>query len=291
VAFRKYINITDQQMQAQLDDLDLHHDLYGLYGAGRVRDRLSGPAEVQAAITQAVSLYIERLPTDEIEGHKIVLHASDIIFCYDNTMPIRYSEQIVRHIRDDGTPIIENILDRPLAGFPALPANMYNKLGLCEIALHDLKDKGGCMVAQIYECARERHTINGKRTGNGVREKNTKELRKVFKDPKELEFVMRDCPIPIDIIFVDGTGRVTAAHKMTPEPPRAEDEKALSPPFNNAPKWTWTNAKYEARLKKYPSKFAAQYVIELAANSLDVLNVKPADKIEFDRAAMKKLAK
>jgi uncharacterized membrane protein (UPF0127 family) len=113
----------------------------------------------------------------------------------------------------------------------------------------------------------------------------------VFKDPKELEFVMRDCPIPIDIIFVDGTGRVTAAHKMTPEPPRAEAEKALSPTFNNAPKWTWTNAKYESRLKKYPSKFAAQYVIELAGNTLDTLNVKPADKIEFDRAAMKKLAK
>lgn len=113
----------------------------------------------------------------------------------------------------------------------------------------------------------------------------------VFKDPKELEFVMRDCPVPIDIIYVDGTGRVTATHKMTPEPPRAEDEKQLSPPFNNAPKWTWTNAKYESRLKKYPSKFAAQYVIELAGNTLDTLKVNTSDKVEFDRAAMKKLAK
>ena len=121
VAFRKYINVTDPAMQAALETLDVGHQLYGLFGAGMVRDRLSGPAEVQAAITEAVHLYIERLGTDSIEGHKIVLHASDVTFCYDDTRPIRYSEQIVRHIRDDGTPVIENILDRPLQGFPALP--------------------------------------------------------------------------------------------------------------------------------------------------------------------------
>ncbi|MEI7656915.1 MAG: DUF192 domain-containing protein [Phycisphaerae bacterium] len=113
----------------------------------------------------------------------------------------------------------------------------------------------------------------------------------VFKKPSELEFVMRDCPIPIDIIFVDGSGRVTAFHKMTPEAPRSEAEKQLSPPFKDAPSWTWTNAAYEARLKRYPSKFAAQYVIELAGNTLDSLKIKQNDQIEFDRAAMKKLAK
>ncbi len=113
----------------------------------------------------------------------------------------------------------------------------------------------------------------------------------VFKKPSEMEFVMRDCPIPIDIIFVDGSGRVTAFHKMTPEPPRTEAEKQLSPPFKDAPKWTWTNPAYEARLKRYSSKFAAQYVIELAGNTLDSLKLKESDQVVFDRAAMKKLAK
>ena len=113
----------------------------------------------------------------------------------------------------------------------------------------------------------------------------------VFKEPRELDFVMRDCPIPIDIIFVDGAGRITAFHKMAAEPPRSEEEKNMTPPFKDAPQWTWTNEKYESRLKKYPSKFAAQYAIELKGDTLDSLKVKATDKVEFDRAAMKKLAK
>lgn len=112
-----------------------------------------------------------------------------------------------------------------------------------------------------------------------------------FKEPRVLEFVMRDCPIPIDIIYVDATGRVTAMHKMVPEPERTEAEKKLSPPFQQAPDWTWSNETYEKRLKKYPSKFAAQYAIELKGGTLDGLTLKEADKVELDRAGLKKRAK
>src|SRR3954462_15091120 len=35
----------------------------------------------------------------------------------------------------------------------------------------------------------------------------------VFPQPVTTAFVMRDCPIPIDIIFLDGAGRVVATHK------------------------------------------------------------------------------
>lgn len=104
-------------------------------------------------------------------------------------------------------------------------------------------------------------------------------------------FVMRDCPIPIDIIYLDAAGRVVATYKMTPEPPRSENEKKLSPPFANAPTWTWTNDAYENRLKKYPSLFASQFVIELKANSLDALKLKKGDKVDLDVDALKKLAK
>jgi uncharacterized protein len=113
----------------------------------------------------------------------------------------------------------------------------------------------------------------------------------VFKEPKVQEFVMRDCPIPIDIIYLDAAGRITAMHKMVPEPPRAEDEKALTLPSRTAPEWSGTNEKYEKRLKKYSSRFASQFVIELKGNTLDELSLKEGDKVELDRARLKKLAK
>ena len=143
VRFRTYMELTEEYILRHCPHLD-HHNLAGIFGAGRVRDRLSGPAEVQAAITEAVHQYINSIQETDAEDRRVLMRASDGWYCYDPTRPIRFSEQIVRHIRDDGTPVIENILDRPLAGFPALPPNMYNKLGLCELALHDLKDKGGC---------------------------------------------------------------------------------------------------------------------------------------------------
>ena len=43
------------------------------------------------------------------------------------------------------------------------------------------------MVAQIFECATKRVTINGARTVNGSREKSIKEQQKVFKDGNEIE--------------------------------------------------------------------------------------------------------
>lgn len=115
----------------------------------------------------------------------------------------------------------------------------------------------------------------------------------VFPRPEPRSFVMRDCPIPIDIIYLDGAGRVVATYKMTPEPPRSEAEKKLSPPagYPKAPEWTWTNDEYEDRLKKYPSGFAAQFVIELKGATLDTIKVSKGDKVELDIEALKKRVK
>jgi hypothetical protein len=71
-------------------------------------------------------------------------------------------------------------------------------------------------------------------------------------------------------------------HKMLAEPPATEAEKQIDPATGLA--------KYEARLKKYPSKFAAQFVIELKGNTLDALKLKEGQKIEVD-ADLKKRAK
>lgn len=83
------------------------------------------------------------------------------------------------------------------------------------------------------------------------------------------EFVMRDCPVPIDIIFLDRTRRVTAMHQMQVEEPRRQDEDLVA---------------YESRLKRYSSRFDAKYAIELKGGTLPSLNLKHGDQINIDPA-------
>jgi uncharacterized membrane protein (UPF0127 family) len=119
----------------------------------------------------------------------------------------------------------------------------------------------------------------------------------VFKNSEERAFVMRDCPIPIDILYLDGTGRIVSVHKMVPELPRTEAERVMSPPKDargrpmNVPQWAYSNEAYERRLKQYPSRFGTQFVIELREGSIDALKVKSGDKVELDVAGLKKRAK
>lgn len=89
-------------------------------------------------------------------------------------------------------------------------------------------------------------------------------------------FVMRDCPIPIDIIFLDPSARIVAMHEMTVEEPRGANEQERA---------------YEDRLKRYSSKFAAQFVIELAAGSLDRLGLKEGDQVPLDAEGLKARAR
>jgi len=88
-------------------------------------------------------------------------------------------------------------------------------------------------------------------------------------------FVMRDCPIPIDIIYLDATGRVLAMHAMLPEPPR-DPAKGEGTPADTS------NRAYDARLKQYSSRFPAQFAIELAGGTIKTLSIKEGDKIELD---------
>lgn len=81
------------------------------------------------------------------------------------------------------------------------------------------------------------------------------------------EFIMRDCPIPIDIIFLDRSRRVTAVHAMKVEEPRRDGEDAMA---------------YENRLKRYPSRFDSQYAIELRGGMLEKVPVKPGEFIDID---------
>ncbi len=114
----------------------------------------------------------------------------------------------------------------------------------------------------------------------------------VFPDSKVTvqRFVMRDCPNPIDIIYLDRAQRVTATYTMAPEPPRTEAEK-VNTVFAGGPEWQKTNEEYERRLKPYPSRYPSQYVIELRGGALQELTLKEGDKVELPADDLKKWAK
>ena len=64
-----------------------------------------------------------------------------------------------------------------------------------------------------------------------------------YRAPRPLSFAMPYCRIPIDLAFLDGSGRVLAIHSMPVEPPRAAGESYLA---------------YDRRLPRYSSRVPAQ---------------------------------
>lgn len=94
----------------------------------------------------------------------------------------------------------------------------------------------------------------------------------VFGAPALQTFWMYDCVTDMDIVYLDGLGYVTAIHTMSKEPLRRPDESVQD---------------YGARLKRYPSRMPAQYVIELRAGRAKELGLQVQQKIELDRAALK----
>lgn len=85
--------------------------------------------------------------------------------------------------------------------------------------------------------------------------------------PRPLATVMRDCPFPLDVAFLDASGRVVALYTMQPEPPRRPDE---------------TEAEYEARLPRYPSRHPVQFVLETAAGRLRAAGLRVGAKLPLD---------
>jgi len=90
-------------------------------------------------------------------------------------------------------------------------------------------------------------------------------------------FIMRDCPVDIDIIFLDAACNVTRTHAMKAEPPRGEGEGEPG---------DFVNPKYHSRLKQYSSRYSAKYAIELRGGTLEGLGVQEGDHIELDTKAL-----
>ena len=94
----------------------------------------------------------------------------------------------------------------------------------------------------------------------------------VFPSAQVQSFWMVDCLVDIDIIFLDGQGRVTALHRMKAEPPQRAGEPREA---------------YERRLRRYSSVYPAQFAVELRAGTLDRLGLKVDSKVPLDTTALK----
>ncbi len=101
----------------------------------------------------------------------------------------------------------------------------------------------------------------------------------VFPRAEERYFVMRDCPVDIDIIFVDAQMKITAMHEMKAGPVRTEAQKVKDS--------RGVNEEYEKLLTPYHSKFPAQYALEFKGGTIKGLNLKEGDKLDIDPALKK----
>ncbi|MEM7627131.1 MAG: DUF192 domain-containing protein [Planctomycetota bacterium] len=90
----------------------------------------------------------------------------------------------------------------------------------------------------------------------------------VFPRERELQFVMRRCLVPIDILFLGPSGKVIAAHAMEVEPYERTDKD----------------------LKKYGSNGRSPIAIELAGGTIERLGVEVGDQIELPILELKRRA-
>lgn len=98
----------------------------------------------------------------------------------------------------------------------------------------------------------------------------------VFPDVAMRSFWMKNCDTDMDLIFLDATGRIVAAHRMKMEEPWNKDRE--------------TEGDYERRLERFTSRLRAQFALEFAPGTLDRLGLKPGDKIDLDLDHLRELA-
>jgi hypothetical protein len=93
----------------------------------------------------------------------------------------------------------------------------------------------------------------------------------VLPRPEPFAMVMRDCPAPIDVAFLDAQGRVVAVHEMAVEPPRAPGERPLA---------------YESRLPQYGSGSPVHFAIETAGGRLREVGLGVGARVALDTRAL-----
>jgi hypothetical protein len=78
----------------------------------------------------------------------------------------------------------------------------------------------------------------------------------VYPQPQQLDFCMRDCEIPIDVVFLDAEGKVVNFHAM-----RVEHDRA-------------------GRVK-YSSYVPAQYALELPSGTIQTQRIRIGQQVEL----------
>jgi hypothetical protein len=109
----------------------------------------------------------------------------------------------------------------------------------------------------------------------------------VFAEARVQRFLMRDCVIDLDIIFLDSDGRILAMHHMPAEEPIRPDEtrtREIAP--GRAVMGT-----YEQRLKTYSSRFNARYVIEIRGGMLETLDLQTGQQVKLDTEKLQSLVR
>lgn len=91
----------------------------------------------------------------------------------------------------------------------------------------------------------------------------------VFASPQFASFTMRDCTLPLDLIFFDDALRITGIHEMTPELPRGPGESSQVPE---------QDARYEARLRSYMSDQPVRGAIELPGGTAARFDLRIGDQ-------------
>jgi uncharacterized membrane protein (UPF0127 family) len=89
----------------------------------------------------------------------------------------------------------------------------------------------------------------------------------VFPDVRERQFWMAWCSMPIDVIFLDGRGRIVATHAMPLEPPQQPGEA----------QWAYLD-----RMPSYASGVPARFAVEFPAGTIERLALQRGDRVELD---------
>ena len=117
-----------------------------------------------------------------------------------------------------------------------------------------------------------------RRRGLGGRETLPADGGMLFAFPRAAQqrFWMYDCLMDIDIAYLDPIGYITAIHTMPKEAPRGVDELEVD---------------YQNRLPGYPSRYPAQFVIELAPGMFETLGLEAGDRIDIPTDRLELLGK
>lgn len=89
----------------------------------------------------------------------------------------------------------------------------------------------------------------------------------VFPHPTTRSFWMAWCAMPIDLVFLDGRGRVVATWEMPVEPPLGDGE---------------SDAAYLQRMPSYPSRVPVRFAAEFPAGTIHDDGIKRGDLFGMD---------